>query len=183
MKPLLALAGSWLIGALIHGAAFAAPLPYNQPDARINEQEGIVQRTTAFWIGMPDNDNAMPFLNIAAGTKIQILGSEKAYYRVKHKSLIGFVEQRNVKIVDPDHPEAAMPKAVEVNELTEKGSNAYRVTKATSLRVQPDSRARVLLRLQAEDRLEVLDDSGRWWWRVRYKDKLGWAKAALLEKQ
>jgi hypothetical protein len=57
------------------------------------------------------------------------------------------------------------------------------VTQSTSLRVQPDSQSGVILRLRPDDRLEVLDDSGKWWWKVRHEGKTGWAKAALLRAE
>jgi len=180
MKKLFALASGFLIATLF---TTAAPSLFSTSDIQVSdEQEGIIRETAAFWIGMPDDINSMPFLNIAPGTKVQVLGSQKSYYRVKHKSLIGFVEHRFVKLVDPDQPEEAIPEAVEVSTLTEKGSAQYRVTKATSLRVQPDSQSRVILRLQPDYRLEVLDDSRKWWWKVRYQGRTGWAKAALLDR-
>lgn len=186
MKRILSLVGGLLLIALPTTVLLSLP-PIPDPAPVVHppddEQEGIVQRTTAFWIGMPDEGNSMPFLNIAPGTKIIIMDREKDYYQVKHKNLIGFVEQRNVKIVDPDNPEEAMPKAVEVNQLTERGSNRYRVTQSTSLRVRPDSQSGVILRLRPDDRLEVLDDSGKWWWKVRHEGKTGWAKAALLRAE
>ncbi len=179
--------GGFLLIALPTTALLSLPTnPDPAPDVHTpvnDEQEGIVQRTTAFWIGMPDEGNSMPFLNIAAGTKIIIMSSKKDYYQVKHKNLIGFVEQRDVKIVDPDNPEEAMPRAVEVSELTRKGTSRYRVTQSTSLRVRPDSQSGVILRLRPDDRLEVLDDSGKWWWKVRHEGKTGWAKAALLQAE
>jgi SH3-like domain-containing protein len=55
------------------------------------------------------------------------------------------------------------------------------VSKATSFRTGPDSKARVLLRFEPGDQVIVLDDSGEWWWKVSFDGKEGWVKRQLLE--
>ncbi len=56
----------------------------------------------------------------------------------------------------------------------------YVLKEATSLREGSDHTTRVLLRFEAGDRVELLEKTDRWWWKVQYKGKIGYVKAALL---
>ncbi|MCB0633449.1 MAG: SH3 domain-containing protein [Saprospiraceae bacterium] len=69
--------------------------------------------------------------------------------------------------------------------ITEKSIDGvpYSITTATSLRQDADSKAKVLLRLQPGDRVEVLDTTDQWWWKVRFKEKTGYAKALLMQQE
>lgn len=153
----------------------------------LEEKKGVVQKTTVFWIGFPEDANAMAFLKIPPGTEVEILGVEKEFFKIEHRSLIGFVEQEDVKLTAPATPEALTEEVQEpqtVNVTNRKAAdNLYLVTKRTSLRTEPDSRAHVILRLPVDGQLKVLESSGKWWWKVRYKGKTGWAKAALLKRR
>ena len=57
----------------------------------------------------------------------------------------------------------------------------YLLTGRTSLREGPTHTTGVILRFQAGDRVEVLEKTDQWWWRVRFGDKTGYVKAELLE--
>ncbi|MFK7946473.1 MAG: SH3 domain-containing protein [Saprospiraceae bacterium] len=59
--------------------------------------------------------------------------------------------------------------------------NIYRVVKETSLRDEASSKSRVISRLEVETLIEVIDDEGEWWWKVRYNNKIGWVKKKLLK--
>lgn len=76
----------------------------------------------------------------------------------------------------------AVKNAVAVHVAEKKVSTKhYLLTKATSLRTAPDSKARVMRRLQPKDQVEVLEMTNKWWWKVRFNGKTGYAKALLLK--
>lgn len=58
----------------------------------------------------------------------------------------------------------------------------YTVTKRTSLRQEGASKAKVLTRLAEGTKVELLERSSFYWWRVRHDGEVGYVKAALLLK-
>ena len=144
----------------------------------LGDEYGVVIKPATFWIGPPNRENAMPFLRIPKGTHVRIIEEEGDYYRVNHKDLIGYVERKLVQKLGESN---AAPERAPAH--TNPSSPFYLVETATSLRETPDSKAPVLLRLPAQGRVEVLEKSEKYWWKVRYKDKTGWAKAALLNPE
>lgn len=171
------------------------PLPYYAAN-----DTGVLLETAEFWVNMPMDENASPLLRISKGTKLKILERGDFYFKVIHRNLVGYVEQRVVNVIEAvpaepadqlvargvDLPDAVEEKKVEMPSFEvafeEEEAPDYMVTKETSLRQQPDSKARVLVRLPYGGKLKVLDSSGKWWWKVEYKGRTGWAKAALLER-
>ena len=67
--------------------------------------------------------------------------------------------------------------------LEKTGAKTFELTQETSLRTAPDSKAKVILRFKAGDRVEVIDAADQWWWEVWHKDKRGWVKKALLKEK
>ncbi|MFK8008522.1 MAG: SH3 domain-containing protein [Saprospiraceae bacterium] len=55
-----------------------------------------------------------------------------------------------------------------------------RVSKSTSLRESSDSKSKVILRFKAGNKVSVIDDSGKWWAKVIYKERVGWVKKSVL---
>lgn len=151
------------------------------------EMIGVVVEPTVLYIGHPDRENAMAYLRIPQGTEVKIIGIEASYFKILHKELIGYVKSKAVKPLDEADEPAATPKPAEVqpryDEPVAARSGYYTLTDETSLREGPDSKARVLARFDVGDRVEVLDDSGKYWWKVVFNGKTGWAKAALLRKE
>jgi len=148
------------------------------------EEFGIVLQAATFWIGLPERENALAYLKIPEGTLVKILEEEGLYFRINHKDLIGYVEQKAVKKV-PDAVEMSPepPVAVSPPPAEKPGAGAYSVTQETSLREDPDSQSRVLYRLPAGGKVDVLEATGKWWWKASYKGKTGWVKCALLRKE
>lgn len=162
------------------------------------EEFGVLIKSATFWIGTPEEGGAMPYLKIPQGTKVVILAEEGKYFRINHKDLIGYVESKAVRIITPgeEEPKPASSKpAPQVKPKEEKavrpippsppssGAGFYLVTERTSLRDGPDSQATVILRLPVDGKVEVLDATGKYWWKITYSGKTGWAKAALLRKE
>lgn len=56
----------------------------------------------------------------------------------------------------------------------------YHLTQKTSLRTGPGSEYAVILRFDTGDRVSVIDNSGKWWWKVLYNGNTGWVKCRLL---
>lgn len=165
--------------------------PYSVSFVLLLKDTGVITEAADFWTGPPDMASSMVFLKLAKGTEVEILSRENDYYKVMHRNLIGYVEKRVVKVAGAEEEAPALP----AEELITRGSDKakretapaaplwHKVTKATSLRAAPDSQAKVYVRLYDGYRVQVLENSGRWWWKVRYKGREGWAKAALLERE
>lgn len=58
----------------------------------------------------------------------------------------------------------------------------FRIAKNTSLRRESTHTSGVILRLRTGDRVEVLEKTNKLWWKVRFKQREGYAKALLLEE-
>lgn len=163
---------------------------------------GVVLQEATLWVGHPKEKTAMAFLKIAEGTTVLILGLDNGYYRVDHKEIIGYVEEKLVKVIEPLAPAggnpaarpAEAPPAPAVKPATTEARphaippqppapGAYIVTRETSLRAAPDHRSKVIVRLPEGGEVSFLERTGRYWWKVQYKGRTGWAKCALLEKK
>lgn len=57
----------------------------------------------------------------------------------------------------------------------------FQVSKATSLREGPTSSSKVLRRLAVGDRLQVIEKTEYYWWKVKDNGRIGYVKAQLLE--
>jgi len=156
----------------------------------IADDLGVITQAATFWIGTPEKSGAMAFLRIPEGTEVKILGEEGNYYRINHKDLIGYVDSKAIRKLNSDVEEepptsvqrSSPKKKIAHSHSTYSGRDFYRITHRTSLRENPDSKATVLLRLPEQGRVQVLESSGKYWWRVKYKGTIGWAKAALLQR-
>lgn len=163
------------------------------------DDTGIILSSADFWIGIPDEQNAMPFLKIPEGTKVKILDLEKEFYKIEHRNMLGYVKKHLVKIVESEsvivreEPETTTPepetapvrqvKKSETKYYPPVGAPQYSVTRATSLRTEPNSQAKVILRFEPGDQVQVLESTGKYWWKVKFRGETGWAKSALLKKK
>jgi uncharacterized protein YgiM (DUF1202 family) len=57
----------------------------------------------------------------------------------------------------------------------------YELTAKTSLRTGPSASERVLLRFSEGDRVDLISKTNVFWWYVKYRGKVGYVKAALLD--
>lgn len=191
MKHVAILAGFCILIIIRPAGAWASKCP-------AIDDLGILIRAATFWIGLPEKPGAMAYLIVPEGTVVKILGEEGAYFRVNHKDLIGYLEQELVQRMEPDlEPDPERPVNVEPpfpRTISENRPAPYAapmkartgyfvVTEKTSLRESPDSQAEVLLRLSVDAKMEVLDSSGKYWWKVQYNGRTGWVKSALLRKE
>ncbi len=62
-------------------------------------------------------------------------------------------------------------------------NSIYTITKKTSLREFGTSKSKVLKRLNVKTEVIILDNSGKFWWKVRSNGKTGWVKKHLLKKK
>ena len=56
----------------------------------------------------------------------------------------------------------------------------YKVIQSTSLRKSATHKSGVILRLQENEIVYLMENTDEWWWKVRYKGYIGWAKKACL---
>lgn len=191
MKQVAILAGFCILIIIRPAGAWASKGP-------AIDDLGILIRAATFWIGLPEKPGAMAYLIVPEGTVVKILGEEGAYFRVNHKDLIGYLEQKLVQRVEPDlepdperpvNVEPPFPRTISENRPApyaapmKASTDYFVVTEKTSLRESPDSQAEVLLRLSVDAKMEVLDSSGKYWWKVQYNGRTGWVKSALLRKE
>ena len=155
---------------------------------------GVIIEDANFWIGPPDEKASMPLLKISAGKTVELKGKHKDFLKIQYRDLLGYVESKMVQKIEKEEIRSESLENVPLTEeppvkkakLASKPlieSNKYTITKETSLRKAPDSKARVLVRLKVGSKLQVLDSSGKWWWKVNYKGREGWAKRALLKNE
>jgi|GEM_PF-5433988 len=192
MKPIiLALAFLLLLSSgAMAPSAVAFPAGNTSPGfLEMKHKTGVIKKSAEFWTGPPHLESSMVFLKLGAGTEVEILGREAVYLKVMHRNLIGYVEKRLVRVLTAEQ-EKAVPSPKSMAAKAEKKETVeaavyglHTVTRETSLRAAAEAQARVYVRLKEGYRVEVLENSGRWWWKVRYKDRVGWAKRALLKKE
>lgn len=58
----------------------------------------------------------------------------------------------------------------------------FMLSKSTSLRKEATHESSVILRLRTGDQVEVLERTNQFWWKVRFRQQVGFAKASLLDK-
>lgn len=58
----------------------------------------------------------------------------------------------------------------------------FELTKETSLRIGASASARVILRFEPDDQVDLIERTDVFWWKVKFNGKVGYVKAALLEK-
>ena len=77
----------------------------------VEETTGRIIAKAKFWLGRPDEEGAMALLHIDPDTKVDLLEPTGAYYKVKHRELIGFVKRDCITVLEPeaDSPAAGAP--------------------------------------------------------------------------
>jgi uncharacterized protein YgiM (DUF1202 family) len=127
--------------------------------------------------------------NLSPGTKVKVVENKNSTWTMVHvQGRTGYLQKVKLN---------ARPTATSASSSTSASTSApaketvrsssgrrgtHTLTKATSLRKEPDGKASVLLRFAPGDQVEVIDDSGEWWWEATFKGKRGWVKRRLLEK-
>lgn len=71
----------------------------------------------------------------------------------------------------------ATPPATPIKELPQ-----FRLSKSTSLRKGPTHTSGVILRLRTDDRVELLEKTTNLWWKIKFGQEVGFAKALLMEE-
>ncbi|MEZ4990156.1 MAG: DUF5723 family protein [Saprospiraceae bacterium] len=67
------------------------------------------------------------------------------------------------------------------DEMQPASQTIYSVAVTASLHQGPVYTSDVIAPLKAGDRVEVIWKAGKWWWKVRYKDKIGFVKTQALQ--
>lgn len=123
-----------------------------------------------------------------SGTKVKVVDDRSSVWLMVHyQGVTGYLRKINLSATAPpaaSPPAASPPTSVPQITRSEapRAKGTHTLTTATSLRKEADGKARVLLRFEPGDQVEVLDNSGEWWWEVTFKGKRGWVKRRLLEK-
>lgn len=63
----------------------------------------------------------------------------------------------------------------------EQARGLFSLTDKTSLREEATSKSGVIKRLDIGDQVLVLEETNKYWWKVKLGDRTGWVKAALLQ--
>jgi len=110
---------------------------------------------------------------------------------------IGGLRSESNKMLAMMAMSASLQSPVAAGEFTERGAELsipepreeknsgealgqFEVTAATSFRQQATHQSAIILRFQSGDKVEVLEKTNHWWWRIRYKEQNGYVKARLL---
>lgn len=83
------------------------------------------------------------------------------------------------EVVDFDEP-APMTSPMEVAPMLADGETTFKITANTKLWEGPIHTSDVLENLRAGDQIEVVKKTGKWWWKVRFGDKVGFVRTMLL---
>ncbi|MFN7117570.1 MAG: tetratricopeptide repeat protein [Saprospiraceae bacterium] len=75
-------------------------------------------------------------------------------------------------------PSTEKPKSVAAPDA--ESSTKFILKEATGMREGPTHTSRTLLRFEAGSQVELVEKTDEFWWKVRYKGKVGYAKAAML---
>lgn len=102
---------------------------------------------------------------------------EEAFKKLGRKSNASTVANKSIK-GKPAEADKTETGSLKLNITPSIG--AYKITEATSLREGPTHTTRILARFNSGDAVEVLEKTDEFWWKVRYKGKVGYAKAAAL---
>ncbi|MEZ4995039.1 MAG: SH3 domain-containing protein, partial [Saprospiraceae bacterium] len=118
-----------------------------------------------------DASSSAILLKMPEGSNVKVVDSSNSqWWLVHYKGRTGYARSSDMNYNNDE----LVSRSV--------ADNMRKVTKATSFRDGPDSKARVLLRFEPGDQVIVLDDSGHWWWKVSFQGREGWVKRQLLEK-
>lgn len=74
--------------------------------------------------------------------------------------------------------EASVPSEAEEIEVL----GAFYVFESTSFREEATHRSGIILRFAPGNQVELLERTNQYWWKVRFKGKIGWVKAAKLQQ-
>ncbi len=133
--------------------------------------------------------------NVPKGVKVRVINSLfKDWWEVLYdnrrgnlpKRLLSYKEisqpqiQQNVKVQGQVPTQTFSDSKPHYNSSIKTIKYSKRVYKATSLRENANSKAKVILRFKAGNKVEVIDDSGQWWAKVMYQERVGWVKKSVL---
>lgn len=127
---------------------------------------------------------------LPAGTEVKVVEDNNPSWTMVHvQGRTGYLQKAQLNarpeaIVSSPSPEVSAPAPSSYSTVSTPTGNkgSHTLTAATSLRKEPDGKAKVLLRFAPGDQVEILDDSGEWWWEATFNGKRGWVKRRLLEK-
>lgn len=118
-----------------------------------------------------DASSSAILLKIPEGANVKVIdSSHNQWWLVHYKGRTGYARSSDLNYSN----DVLVARSV--------ASKTRLVTKATSFRKSPDSKAGVILRFTPGDKVIVLDDSGKWWWKVSFDGQQGWVKRQLLQE-
>ena len=117
---------------------------------------------------------------LPAGAEVTVVAQQSRYWwEVVCEDKQGWVIPATLLSADAVDPETA--RNIQANTVEPKPvKGLLRVKQATSLRTGPSASERVIRRLQESEEVFLLEKTDRYWWKVRFEDQVGYAKAALM---
>jgi SH3-like domain-containing protein len=178
--------------------SFVKPSPADRQPT-LEKQTLIIQQETSLRAG-PSSDFAV-LTRLTPNEKVELLEKTNSlWWKVKYGTQTGYVKafllkDKRVKVTPPASNDPAFlqeeaksvepelePEEVAPTDITPRFS-AFYLTQETSLRTQPNSQSSVLLRFAPNDKVEVLEETNRFWWKVQIGGEVGFVKAHLLSPQ
>ena len=119
---------------------------------------------------------------VAVGTVMEVIEeTNKYWWRVNINGQEGYIK---AAYLTPS-AEGAMNYSSSSSSVEEDSSGTgtyYFLIEKTSLRSGATSSSEVVLRFRAGDEVELIDKTTKYWWKVNFKGKTGYVKAAKLEE-
>ena len=116
---------------------------------------------------------------IPTGVEVKILSYINEYWtEIYYEGKRGYVLTDDLKYRRPTSHSKSKKAAISPKYDTA----SYVLVKRTSLRLEADSQSMVLMRLSVGEKVTVVEQSHKWWWKVDYYGQSGWIKAACLSK-
>lgn len=86
-----------------------------------------------------------------------------------------YEENNDVASAEDDFSEESLGEDIE------QARGLFSLTQKTSLREDATSKSSVITRLDVGDQVLVLEETSKFWWKVKMGERTGWVKAALLQ--
>ena len=123
------------------------------------------------------------FANVPKGVKVRVINSFfKDWWEVIYDNRRGNLRKTLLSYQEIRQTQSKTYSDVKPKSNSSINSIKYskRLHQPTSLRENPNSKSKVILRFKGGNKVLVIDDSRKWWSKVIYQEKVGWVKKSLL---
>ena len=144
-----------------------------------NSNNNNYYTTIKLFLKASNSNESRVAIIIPKGSKVKMLNTYFGpdWWQVSYKKVIGYAPKKYFS-KNAIKPSEKSSENYFPNSLT--SQHIFKVVKRTSLREEPNSKSRIILRFKVGDSVTVINTSGEWWWKVKYRSSEGWIKRRLL---